>query len=105
MTIGITHFLVLSAALFGIGLVGLCAHRSPLRMLMAVEVMLSAAVVAVVGIARFGFNAQRPMSGMALALLAILGSATEVTVGVAIVVAVARRRGSLDADSYDELHG
>lgn len=105
MTIGITHFLLLSALLFGIGLGGLLAHRSPLRMLMSVELMLTAAVVAVVGTSRFGFNAQRPLSGMALALFAILGSATEVAIGVAIVVAVARRRGSLDADSYDELRG
>lgn len=105
MTIGATHVLVLSAVLFGIGTFGLLARRNAIAMLMSVELMFNAVNIALVGLARFGYDPRQPLAGMVFALFVITVAAAEVAVAVAILLVVARRHHTVDADELDELRG
>lgn len=105
MTIGPTHLLGLSAVLFGIGLFGVMARRNAIAMLMSVELMFNAVNVALVALARFGYDPARPLAGMVLALFVITVAAAEVAVAVALLLVAYRRRGTVVADELDELRG
>lgn len=105
MTIGITHLLVVSALLFGIGMFGVFARRNGVAMLMSVELMFNGVNVALVGFARFGYNGAQPLSGMAFVLFVITVAAAETAVGVALLLLAYRRRSTVQADELDELRG
>jgi NADH:ubiquinone oxidoreductase subunit K len=105
VTIGITHLLVVSAALFCIGVFGLLSRRNAIALLMSVELMFNGVNVALVGFARFGYSTLRPLSGMAFALFVITIAAAEVAVAVALLLVAYRRHQTVQADELDELHG
>ncbi|HEY2703464.1 MAG TPA: NADH-quinone oxidoreductase subunit NuoK [Candidatus Dormibacteraeota bacterium] len=105
MTIGITHLVVVSALVFGAGVYGVLARRSLFGVLLALQLMLAGAEIAMVGFARFGDASAQPLDGMALAFLAILGGAAEVVVAVALVLLAYRRHRTVQVDELDELSG
>lgn len=100
--IGYGHFLVLSAALFTIGLLGVVLRRNALIVLMAVELMLNAANIAIVTFARM-HGGEAGMRGHSLAFIVIAVAASEAAVGLAIVVAVFRTRRHADLDRLTAL--
>jgi NADH-quinone oxidoreductase subunit K len=93
--------LATSAALFAIGGAGALIHRHPVSMLMAIEVMLNAANLALVLAARVhgGGDAQ------AAALVVLVLAAAEAVVGLALALALFRRRSIPDVDDAVELRG
>lgn len=91
---GLYHYLLVSGALFMLGLVGVATRRNALMMLLAIELMLNAANVAFVAFSRF----RGDVAGQTAAFLVMTVSAAEVTVGLAILVALFRARGTVDAD-------
>lgn len=106
--------LLLAAALFGVGLWGVIARRNLLLVLVALEVMLNAGVVALVAFARYfaGYAGAPGTDGAAVghagqlfALYVLALAAAEAAVGLAILLAFARRRGTLDARAATELKG
>jgi NAD(P)H-quinone oxidoreductase subunit 4L len=99
MTIGLTHYLVLSAVIFGIGLYGALARRSAIIILMCIEIMLNAANIALVAFSRFVTPAT--LSGQTFAVFTIVVAAAEVTVGLAIMIAVFRYHHSIDTSKID----
>ena len=101
MTPGLGAYLAASAALLAIGAVGLAVRRSPLAMLMCVEIMWGAANLALVAFARY----RGVMGGQVMAFVALSVAAAEVAVGLALVVLVFRPRGRADADDVQELRG
>jgi NADH:ubiquinone oxidoreductase subunit K len=105
VTIGITHLLVLSAAVFLIGVFGLLARRNAVAMLMSVELMFNGVNIALVGFARFGYSDARPLAGMAFALFVITVAAAEVAVAIALLLLAYRRHDTVQADELDELRG
>ncbi|HEX3605625.1 MAG TPA: NADH-quinone oxidoreductase subunit NuoK [Candidatus Dormibacteraeota bacterium] len=105
MSIGVTHVVVVSALIFGTGVYGVLARRSLFGMLLALQLMLAGACVALVGFARFGDAAVEPLDGMAVAFLALLAAAAEVTVVVAVVLLAYRRHRTVQVDELDELAG
>jgi NADH:ubiquinone oxidoreductase subunit K len=105
VTIGITHLLVVSAALFTIGIFGLLARRNSIAMLMSVELMFNGVNIALVAFARFGYNAVHPLTGMAFALFVITVAAAEVAVAVALLLLAYRRHDTVQADEFNELKG
>ncbi|RMH43458.1 MAG: NADH-quinone oxidoreductase subunit NuoK [Deltaproteobacteria bacterium] len=97
MTIG--HFLVLSAVLFGIGIVGVLMRRNALIVMMSIELMLNAANIALIAFAR----QHGDMAGHAFAFVVIAVAAAEAAVGLAIVVAVFRNRRQVNVDELTAL--
>jgi NADH-quinone oxidoreductase subunit K len=96
-----TYYLVLSAALFGIGTIGLMVRRNPLVMFMCVELMLNAVNLSFVALAtRFG-----NIDGQTAVFFVLVVAAAEVVVGLGIIVAILRRRPGATADDLAELRG
>jgi len=96
-----TWYLMLSAALFTMGGVGLLVRRNPLVMFMCVELMLNAVNLTFVSFAR----AYNDLNGQIVVLFVMVVAAAEVVVGLAIVVSVLRRRPGATADDVHMLRG
>ena len=96
-----TYYLVLGAALFTIGGVGLLVRRNTLVMFMCIELMLNAANLTFVTYAK----ALNDVSGQVIVFFTLVVAAAEVAVGLAIIVAIFRRRPDVTADDVNALEG
>jgi NADH:ubiquinone oxidoreductase subunit K len=94
-------YLVLSALLFSIGAVGVLIRRSPLVILLCLEIMLNSANLAFLAFARSLGNED----GQIMALIVMVVAACEVVVGLGLIVAMYRRRLALDVDEARRLRG
>ena len=101
--IGLTHYLVLSAIVFTIGLYGALGKRNAVVILMSIELMFNAVNIAFVAVSRYspGFD----LGGQVFALFVITVAAAEVGVGLAIVLLIYRNRHSVDLDEIDLMSG
>jgi NADH-quinone oxidoreductase subunit K len=88
MTIGLGHYLVVSAILFSLGLLGVLVRRNLMVIYMGLELMLNAANLALVAFSRFNNN----LDGQVFVFFIITVAAAEVAVGLALIVALYRRR-------------
>jgi NADH-quinone oxidoreductase subunit K len=96
-----TWYLLLAAALFSIGLVGVLVRRNPLVMFMCIELMLNAVNLTFVAFAkRLG-----DIGGQTTVFFVMVVAAAEVVVGLGIIVAILRRRPAATADDLAELKG
>jgi NADH-quinone oxidoreductase subunit K len=93
------YYLILAAALFSIGAVGVLVRRSIIIMLMCVELMLNAVNLTLVTFSRINGN----IDGQIVAFFVIVVAAAEVTVGLALIVNLFRMKASTDADDVDAL--
>lgn len=98
-TIGLEHFLVLSAVLFSIGLYGALTKRSAVVILMSIEIMLNASALAMVAFSRY--ITPQALTGQIFALFIIVVAAAEATVGLAIIMNIYRSRETIDATRVD----
>ena len=87
MHVGLEHYLVVSALLFALGLVGVIVRRNLLVIYMALELMLNAANLALVAFSRFNNN----LNGQVFVFFIITVAAAEVAVGLALIVALYRK--------------
>ena len=94
-------YLVLSALLFAIGAAGVLIMRSPLVILLCLELMLNAGNLALVAFARANGNEE----GHVFALVVMVVAACEVVVGLGLIVAIFRRRLPLNVDDLRGLKG
>jgi NADH:ubiquinone oxidoreductase subunit K len=97
----LTQFLLLSAALFSIGVYGVIARRNGVAMLMSIELILNAVNINLLAFAA----AWGDLSGQVFALFIIAVAAAEVGVGLAIVLTIYRNRRSVDLDELDLMQG
>jgi NADH-quinone oxidoreductase subunit K len=98
--IGLTHYLVVAAALFVIGLYTVATRRNLVAVLMGVELIFNAAALNFVAFAHWVEGA---VGGQVFALFVIVIAATEAAVALAIVLAVWRNFRSIDVDQTTEL--
>jgi NADH-quinone oxidoreductase subunit K len=98
---GIASYLVLSVVLFSIGALGVLIRRSPLIILLALEIMLNAGNLALIAFSRHAGNGD----GQIFALTVMVVAAAEAVVGLGLIVAVSRRRVDLDVDRLTSLRG
>jgi NADH-quinone oxidoreductase subunit K len=98
--IGLTHSLVVAAALFVIGLYTVATRRNLVAVLMGVELIFNAAALNFVAFAHWVEGA---VGGQVFALFVIVIAATEAAVALAIVLAVWRNFRSIDVDQTTEL--
>ncbi len=101
MSVGGEAYLVLAAALFTIGAVGLLIRRNVLVMFMCVELMLNAVNLTFVTYARMLGD----IGGQVLVFFVLVVAAAEVVVGLGIIVAIFRRRAGATADDLHVLKG
>jgi NADH-quinone oxidoreductase subunit K len=94
-------YLVLSALLFAIGVSGVLARRSPLVILLCLEILLNASNLALLAFAR----SLGDQEGQVFALIVMVIAACEVVVGLGLIVAMYRRRLPLNVDEMRELRG
>ena len=99
MTVSLTHYLVLSALLFCIGLAGVMTRRNVILILLCIELMFNAANLAFIAFAK----SLGDPSGQVIVFFVITVAAAEVTVGLAIAILMARRLSTLNADEVSLL--
>ena len=94
-------YLVLSALLFATGVAGVLLRRSPLVILLCLELMLNAGNLALLAFARAHGNED----GQVFAIVVMVVAACEVVVGLGLIVAAYRRRLALNIDEFRSLRG
>lgn len=98
---GIAAYLVLSVVLFATGAFGVLIRRSPLIILLALELMVNAGNLALIAFARQHGDG----SGHIFALTVMVVAAAEAVVGLGLIVAMSRKRIDLDVDKLTSLRG
>jgi len=94
-------YVVLSSLLFAVGAMGILVRRSPIVILLCLELMLNAGNLALVAFSRMVGNQQ----GQVFAIVVMVVAACEVVVGLGLIVALFRRKLPLDVDALRELRG
>ena len=104
MTPTLQLFLIVSAALFSIGLLAALSRRHAIFILIGIEMMLAAANLNFIAFWRFA-PPPHPPTGVMIAIFSIAISAAEAAVGLAMVIAVYRHFRTTNVDQYDQLKG
>jgi NADH:ubiquinone oxidoreductase subunit K len=103
MGLTLNHFLVLGAILFCIGLYGAITKRNAIAVLMGIEIMLNAVNITMVGFSFF--NTVKPyatyLTGQIFAIFIITVAAAEAAVALAMVIAIYRKRDTVDVSEID----
>ncbi len=99
MTLGPEKFLMLSAVIFTLGILGVLLRRGAISILMCIELMLNGANLAFITFARQFGQAE----GQIYVFFIITLAAAEAAVGLAIVIAMFRLRDSTDVDELSLL--
>jgi len=99
--IGLSDYLILSAILFSIGLVGVIRRKNLLMLFFATEIMLNAANVAFAAISSYHHD----LSGQMFAFFIIAVAASEVAVGLGLLILLYKKYGTLDLDNFAMLKG
>jgi NADH-quinone oxidoreductase subunit K len=95
----ISYYLILSAVLFGLGVVAVVFKRNIITIFMAIELMLNAVNLAFVAFAR----ARGQLDGLVFVFFVIVVAAAEATVGLAIVITVMQNRQTLNVERVNLL--
>ena len=101
--ITLQHGLILGAALFAIGLLGVLTKRNAIAMLMSIEVMLNGVIVTLVSFARH--DAGGDLAGQIFGIFIMAVAAAEAAVGLAVVIAMYRLRRTIQVDAASDLRG
>ena len=99
--IPIYYYIILSAILFIIGVVGVLIHRNALIIFMSIELMLNAANLAMVAFS----SVLESFSGQIFVFFVIAVAAAEVAVGLALIVEIFKSKRSIDVDQMSSLKG
>lgn len=99
--IGLTHYLILSAFLFVIGLVGVIRRKNLLMLFFSTEILLNAANVGFAAVSHYYGD----LSGQMFAFFIIAIAASEVAVGLGLLVLWHKRHGTIDLDTLASMKG
>lgn len=100
--IGLTHYLVVAAILFALGVLGIIANRKNLIvMLMAIELILLAVNLNLVAFSSFLHD----LVGQVFAMFVLTVAAGEAAIGLAILVIYFRARGTISVDDVNRMKG
>ena len=97
----VNYYIVLSAILFTIGVVGVLTRRNSLIIFMSIELMLNAANLAFVAFS----SVVKSFSGQIFVFFVIAVAAAEVAVGLALIVEIFKSKRSIDVDQMSSLKG
>ena len=99
--LGLHHYLLLSALLFGIGVIGVLTRRNAIMVLMCLELIFNAANINLVAVSRF-----RPdLTGQIFSIFTITVAAAEAAIGLGLVIALFRNVETVNVDEINLLKG
>lgn len=98
---GLTHYLVVSALLFFLGLAGFISRKNIFIMFLSVELMLNGINLSFVAFSRF----LQEMNGQIFVFFVIAVAAAEAAISLALVILLYKNRQSLDVDEYKVMKG
>jgi NADH-quinone oxidoreductase subunit K len=99
--VSIEWYIVLSSLIFAVGAMGILIRRSPIVILLCLELMLNAGNLALVAFSRMVGNQE----GQVFAVIVMVVAACEVVIGLGLIVAIFRRKLPLDVDELRGLRG
>ncbi len=99
--IPLSWYIILSAALFTIGVVGVFSRRNIFILLMSIELMLNAANINFIAFSHY----LQSLTGQIFVIFVITVAAAEAAVGLAIIILLARNRGSVYVDEFNIMKG
>jgi NADH:ubiquinone oxidoreductase subunit K len=99
VSVGLEHYLILSAILFSIGLYGALSKRNAIVILMCIEIMLNAVNIAMVAFSRY--ITPSLLTGQVFVIFIMAVAATEAAVGLAIIIAIYRSRETIESTKFD----
>ncbi|HJM36668.1 MAG: NADH-quinone oxidoreductase subunit NuoK [Dehalococcoidales bacterium] len=99
MSVGLEHYLILSAALFSIGFYGALAKKNAIIILMCIELMINAVNIAMAAFSRYSVPVL--LTGQVFIIFIIVVAAAEVAVGLAIIMNIYRSRETTETDKID----
>ncbi|OGI17622.1 MAG: NADH-quinone oxidoreductase subunit K [Candidatus Melainabacteria bacterium RIFOXYA12_FULL_32_12] len=103
MVIGLTHYLILGAMLFCIGILGLITSRNVIKVLMSIEILLNAVNINFVAFANYSDLSE--LKGQIFAIFVMAIAAAEAALGLAILIALYRNKPTVDVEEYKMLKG
>ncbi len=98
-TIGLDHYLVISAILFGLGLFAILTRKNAIVVLMGVELILNAANINLLAFSKYNGG----MEGVMFSLFVIVLAAAEAAIALAIVINIYKTFNTVDVSSIDSL--
>lgn len=98
-TLSLSHFLLTSAILFVIGLIGFVSRRNMIVMFLCTELMFQAAAIAMIAFGRYHGD----VSGQVFVIFILTIAAAEAALALGLVVLLFRRRPTLSAEAWSEL--
>ncbi|TAK63848.1 MAG: NADH-quinone oxidoreductase subunit NuoK [Bacteroidetes bacterium] len=100
MEVGLTHFLIVSAILFSLGLFAVITRRNAILVLMGVELILNSANINFIAFAKYG---GMKLDGQAAAVFVIILAAAEAAVALAIVLNIYQRFKTVNVDEISAM--
>lgn len=98
--VGLTHYLVVSAMLFSLGIYGIVTRKNAVMVLMGIELILNAANINFVAFSKYG---NFGYSGQMIALFVIVLAAAEAAIALAIVLNIYKTFTNVNVDEIDKL--
>ena len=95
----LVHFLLTSAILFVIGLIGFVSRRNLIVMFLCTELMFQAAAIAMIAFGRYHMD----VSGQVFVIFILTIAAAEAALALGLVVLLYRRKETLSAEAWSEL--
>jgi NADH-quinone oxidoreductase subunit K len=95
----LSHYLVVSAALFIIGLVGFLVRRNMIIMFLCTELMFQAAAIAMIAFSCYYMD----VSGQVFVIFILTVAAAEAALALGLVVLLYRRRETLNSEAWSEM--
>ncbi len=93
----LSHYLILSATLFSIGVLGVLIRRNAIVVFMCVEIMLNAVNISLIAFDRY----LNQHDGQIFSFMVMAGAAAEVSVGLAIIIAMFRNKPTVNLDEFN----
>lgn len=100
MHVSLTHYIILSAILFSLGLFGVITRKNAILVLMGIELILNAANINFVAFSRYG---GMNLEGQAVAVFVIILAAAEAAVALAIILNIYKRFRNVNVDEINTL--
>ncbi|HYC56867.1 MAG TPA: NADH-quinone oxidoreductase subunit NuoK [Candidatus Binatia bacterium] len=100
--VGLQHYLLVSLALFCLGLFCVLTRRNAIGVLMGIELILNAAAINYVAVSRYGAGS---FDGDVYAIFIIMLAAAESAIGLAVVLGIYRRIRGVDVSRMTSLQG
>jgi NADH-quinone oxidoreductase subunit K len=101
LEVGLNHYLILSAVLFALGMIGVLLRRNAIVMLMSIELMLNAVNLSFIAFSKYNNN----IDGQIMVFFVMTIAAAEAAVGLALIVSIFKRFKEVNIRFFEHLKG